>query len=73
MYTETENEAPKWAKVLIEGLIKVNENLTETVKTLHERQDRLEAKLTGKPEKEKSASEKVTPEQIKGVCEKLYI
>ena len=73
MYTETENDAPKWAKVLIEGLIKVNENLTETVKTLQERQNRIEAKLDGKPESEESASKEPTPEEIAQVVEKLFI
>ena len=72
MYTETENEAPKWAKVLIENLIKTNERLVETVKCLHERQDRIESKLNGKPEKEDTPAEP-TPEQIKDVCEKLFI
>jgi len=74
MYTESsEEKVPAWAKIMIEGLVKMNGLLADTVKGLQDRQDRIEAKLNGKPEKEKSASEKVTPEQIKDVCEKLYI
>jgi len=74
MYSEnSEEKVPQWAKTLIEGLVAANDRFVGVVKTIQERQDMIEARLGGKPEKEKSASEEVTPEQIKDVCDKLFI
>ena len=71
--TDSNKQVPEWAKTLTEKLGRMIE-LVEDVQT---RQTKLEARLFreqgGKPEKEESASNKVTPEQIKDVCDKLYI
>ena len=74
MNTESnEEKVPVWARTLIEGLVKANDRLAETVKTLQARQDWIEARLEGKPEKENSASKEPTPEEIKKVCDNLFI
>ena len=71
--TDSNEQIPQWVGALILGLTEANERFVGVVKTIQERQDILEARLDGKSEKEKAASEEVTPEQIKDVCEKLFI
>ena len=57
--SNTQNEVPKWAMSLIEGLTAVNTALAERVRGLSDRLDALEGKEPEKePEKDKSIDHK---------------
>jgi len=72
MFTES-SEIPSWGKSLFEGLVKMNASLVDTVKGLQDRQNKIEARLDGKPQREAPKSEEPTPEEVKQVVEKLFI
>ena len=75
MYTESSEEAPKWAKTMIEGMVRMNTRLAETVHALYERQNIIEAKIDGKePEKEPTTKD-VEPfsAEMNEIMSKLFI